>query len=142
MTIQSAGDTMIENQNFKSNYFDYTLRHFLYTEQYVYERFEFSGMPVTVPFISQILIEGMKDYKIHEGDLYSYSFSFSVDSLGDFTKGERTFDNAYFVTSSVGISSEEGDTLFTNRFVITHEDGIVGIMRDSLFLFLDSVKTY
>lgn len=142
LTLQSAGDTLIENQNFKAVYYGYEMRYFLYTEQYLYERFEFSGMQVTVPFINQILIEGLKDYRKYEGDLYSYIYRFRVDSLGSITEGERNFENVYFVTASVNISTSDKDTSFSNIFLITHTDGIIGIEDNSSLLYLDSIIVY
>lgn len=140
--LQTKNDTLIDNQFFKEVYFDFTLRRFLYTEQYVYERIDYDKTIVVIPFLSQILIEGMKEHKDYEGNLYSYSFVCIVDSLADLKYKERIFENAYFITTSINLSTFEGDTSFSNKFIATHEEGIVGIMKDSVFLLLDSIVVY
>jgi len=138
-TVQTMFDTIIDNQNYKEVYFNSTLVLLLYSEQYIYRRFEFAGTDIVAPFLNQVVIEGMKDYKKSENSIYSYEYNFRVDSLKSLAINDALYDNCYFVTTSVKVIKGDADTSFINKYALTHEDGIIGIFFEDSFMLLDSI---
>jgi len=137
--VQTMYDTIIDNQNFKEVYFNSSQVHLLYSEQYVYRRFEFRDFVIVCPFMNQIVIDKMTDYKSSENSLYSYDYAFKADSLKSIKIGDSIYDNCYFVTTSVIIKAGDEDTSIFEKYILTHEEGIIGIFSDSSFMFLDSI---
>lgn len=140
MTILVIGDTVINGSAYKNVVFDYKNMYFAYTDNYIYSLIEFNGIKVDVPFLNRILLRGQKYYKNEDYDYYSYNYFMSIDSLKVFACDSAVYDNAYFVTTSVNLSAGESDTSFINRYVLTNENGIVGIEKDGRLLSLDSVS--
>ncbi|MDD3803099.1 MAG: hypothetical protein PHW02_01765 [bacterium] len=138
LVVQVRGDTIIDNQFYREIFFDFNPRYFLYSEQYIYERVEFDSVTAIVPFLNQIIIKDMKIHQSTDRDLYSYDYSFTVDSLSFF--GE--FENVYFITTSTVLQTMNKDTSFVNKYAVSHSAGIVGMANDSLFLALDSIVIY
>ncbi|PIP13058.1 MAG: hypothetical protein COX48_05365 [bacterium (Candidatus Stahlbacteria) CG23_combo_of_CG06-09_8_20_14_all_34_7] len=141
MVVQTMYDTILENQNYKEIYFNNTLTHLLYSEHYIYQRYEFNGTIIVSPFLNKVIIEGMKDFKNSENSLYSYKYIFNVDSLRSVKINDSIYNNCYFVKTSTNLTVEEEDTSFSNIYILTYEEGIIGIYSDSAFMLLDSIVT-